>query len=107
MTDAVLVYVTTANEEEAVRIGTEVVKKRLAACANIVPAIRSVYWWEGEVHSEGRRCSCSSRGGSFGTSCASPSSLHSYEVPAISGPPRASMSPTCSGYCARQGAPQE
>ena len=35
--------------EEAERIARGVVSKRLAACVNIVPAIRSVYWWQGTV----------------------------------------------------------
>ncbi len=34
---------------EAERIAKKVVEKRLAACVNIIPKIRSVYRWEGEV----------------------------------------------------------
>jgi periplasmic divalent cation tolerance protein len=41
-----LVYVTCGNEAEARAIGRSVVEKRLAACANILPAMRSIYWWK-------------------------------------------------------------
>ncbi|MBW2125826.1 MAG: divalent-cation tolerance protein CutA [Deltaproteobacteria bacterium] len=46
------VYITTNNEEEAARIGKELVVHRLAACANIIKGLRSFYWWEGEVQDD-------------------------------------------------------
>ena len=47
-----LVYITTPSEEEAKRISTELVGQRLAACANILGASNSVFWWNGTVQSE-------------------------------------------------------
>jgi len=44
-----VVLVTVANKEEAVRIGEGVVKAKLAACANVVPGIQSIYRWKGKV----------------------------------------------------------
>lgn len=44
-----LVYVTTASSDEANHIAEAVVGERLAACANILPGMTSVYRWEGEV----------------------------------------------------------
>lgn len=44
-----LLYITTAKVEEARRIGKALVDERLAACANIVPAIESIYRWQGAV----------------------------------------------------------
>ena len=46
------VYITAGNQEEAERIGREVVKRRLAACANIIKCIKSFYWWDGKVQSD-------------------------------------------------------
>ncbi|WP_420348536.1 divalent-cation tolerance protein CutA [Pelagibius sp.] len=46
---ACLVYVTTGDLAEARAIGRAVVKGRLAACANIVPGILPIFWWNGEV----------------------------------------------------------
>ncbi|MFC6081511.1 divalent-cation tolerance protein CutA [Sphaerisporangium aureirubrum] len=43
------VHVTTGTREEAEAICTTVVHRRVAACAQVVGPIRSVYWWEGEV----------------------------------------------------------
>ena len=44
-----VILVTVANQEEAVRIGEGVVKAKLAACANVVPGIQSIYRWKGKV----------------------------------------------------------
>jgi len=44
-----IAYITTKNIDEAKKIGETVVKERLAACANIIPAIESVYWWKGKI----------------------------------------------------------
>ena len=46
---ACLVYATVGDAAEAERIGRTLVTERLAAAANLVPGVRSVYWWEGEV----------------------------------------------------------
>ena len=43
------VYVTTGTLEEAQKIARSVVVERLAACANILGSISSVYLWNGEV----------------------------------------------------------
>ena len=49
MTDKVVVLVNCSNLEEAGRIGRQLVAERLAACVNLVPGVRSWYWWEGKV----------------------------------------------------------
>jgi periplasmic divalent cation tolerance protein len=43
------VYITTANEKQARMIGQELVRSRLAACVNILPAMKSIYWWKGKI----------------------------------------------------------
>jgi periplasmic divalent cation tolerance protein len=43
------VYATAADTAEAERIGRAVVSERLAACANVLPGMRSVYWWQGKL----------------------------------------------------------
>ncbi|GAB4259764.1 MULTISPECIES: divalent-cation tolerance protein CutA [Deferrisoma] len=52
MTDCVWIYVTVPSREEGLRIGRALVEERLAACANVLPGLTSVYWWEGEVQED-------------------------------------------------------
>lgn len=46
---ACLVYITTSDVAEARAIGRAMVKERLAACANILPSMLPIFWWDGEV----------------------------------------------------------
>jgi len=44
-----IVLVTCGSIAEARKIGRNVVKNKLAACANIVPGVESIYRWKGKV----------------------------------------------------------
>src|SRR3954453_3916494 len=44
-----IVLTTTANPEEANRLGRTLVEERLAACATLVPAVESIYRWKGKI----------------------------------------------------------
>jgi periplasmic divalent cation tolerance protein len=44
-----VVLITCGSIAEARRIARSVVKKKLAACANIVPGVESIYRWKGNV----------------------------------------------------------
>ena len=46
------IYVTASSSEEAKKIARKVIDERLAACANILSNISSVYLWEDEVQEE-------------------------------------------------------
>lgn len=52
MSHELVVFVTTANSEEAALLADALVSDRLAACVNIVPAVKSIYLWQGEVTRE-------------------------------------------------------
>ena len=45
------VYAIFADADEAERIGRAVIEDRLAACINILPDVRSIYRWQGELES--------------------------------------------------------
>ncbi|MEP7213176.1 MAG: divalent-cation tolerance protein CutA [Acidobacteriota bacterium] len=47
-----IVLTTTSNAAEAETLARQIVDARLAACVQILPQIRSVYFWEGKVHTE-------------------------------------------------------
>jgi periplasmic divalent cation tolerance protein len=51
MTDNMLVLSTAGSQEEAKKIATALVERRLAACVNIVPRVQSVYRWQDRVES--------------------------------------------------------
>ncbi len=48
----VVVLVTVSSEGEGIAIGRILVEKKLAACVNLVPGIRSIFKWEGAVADE-------------------------------------------------------
>ncbi len=48
-TDAIVVFMTAANLEEAARLAEMLVTERLAACVQILPEMESVYRWQGKL----------------------------------------------------------
>lgn len=52
MTDAIVVLITAPGADKAAEIGRALVEERLAACANIVPGVRSIYRWEGKLQDD-------------------------------------------------------
>jgi periplasmic divalent cation tolerance protein len=49
MGDEIIVLITASSMEEAAAIGTVLVDEHIAACANIVPGVRSLFFWEGKT----------------------------------------------------------
>ena len=47
----VVVFIATANAEEAQRIADVLLNERKAACINIVPGVSSLFWWQGKIDS--------------------------------------------------------
>ena len=80
----VSVYSVFASAEEAERIGRTVVEERLAACINILPAVRSIYRWQGAVETADEVAAIlkttHEQADALMTRIAS---LHSYDVPCI------------------------
>ncbi len=84
MSEISIVLVTAGNEDEAVKIGKTLVEERLAACANIVPRVRSIYRWRGEIHDEQEvLIIIKTRTSLFQALEKRVKELHSYEVPEI------------------------
>jgi periplasmic divalent cation tolerance protein len=81
---AISVYAVFADAEEASSIGRQMVEERLAACVNILPAIRSIYRWKGAVETADEVAAI------FKTSdrqvdalITRIAGLHSYDVPCV------------------------
>ena len=48
-TEAIVVFVTAADADEATRLAEMLVEKRLAGCVQIMPPMESIYRWQGEI----------------------------------------------------------
>ncbi|MBI4241224.1 MAG: divalent-cation tolerance protein CutA [Candidatus Rokubacteria bacterium] len=48
-TDTLVVLVTTSSAEEGQRIARALVAEHLAACVNVLPGVRSVFFWDGQL----------------------------------------------------------
>lgn len=49
MARIILLYVPTKNVPEAKRLAQRLIKGKLAACANILPAMTSIFPWNGKI----------------------------------------------------------
>jgi periplasmic divalent cation tolerance protein len=87
MSDAaepIIVLMTAANREEAVRIAEMLVSTRLAGCVQILPEIQSIYRWQGEVARESEvLLLAKTTSGRFAELDRRVRELHSYEIPEI------------------------
>jgi periplasmic divalent cation tolerance protein len=52
VTDALLVFTTLPSPEKAAELARILVEEGLVACGNVLPAVRSIYKWEGKVEDE-------------------------------------------------------
>jgi periplasmic divalent cation tolerance protein len=80
----VSVYAVFANAVEAERIGRTVVEERLAACANLLGPIRSIYRWQGAIETADEVAAIFKTSGDSADALISRiAGLHSYDVPCI------------------------
>ena len=49
MTDALIVFCTCSNRDEALKLAHSLVSSDVAACVNLLPAVESVYRWQGKL----------------------------------------------------------
>lgn len=84
MTDALIVFCTCASHAEASRLAHSLVSEGVAACVNIVPAIESVYRWEGKIErSQEVLLLIKTTRGLFPALRESIIKLHSYDTPEV------------------------
>jgi periplasmic divalent cation tolerance protein len=80
----VMVIITTSNQEEAEKIGKTLVEEKLAACAKIIPSIKSLFFWKGEFNNISESIIfLNTRGDLFEKLKERVHELHSYEVPEV------------------------
>ncbi len=79
-----MIYVTFGTEENAREVAKHLLEKQLISCANIFPAIQSIYIWKGEIKEDQEIVAIfKSRAGLFKEIEDAITSLHTYEVPCI------------------------
>jgi len=84
---------TAATAEEAERIASMLVEARLAACVQILPSIKSVYRWKGELVRENEvLLSAKTTREKFAELDRAVRAIHSYETPEIVALPIAAIS---------------
>jgi periplasmic divalent cation tolerance protein len=84
MDEISIVFVTAPSQEEAARIAHTLVEERLAACANIVDSIRSIYRWKDKIFDEQEfLIILKTRTSKYESIQMRVKELHSYEVPEI------------------------
>lgn len=93
MEEYLIVFITTANKEEAETIAMQLINSGSAPCVNIVSPCTSIYHWKGEVHhSEEALMIVKSKKSEFGAIRELVERVHSYDVPEIIGLPIAAIS---------------
>lgn len=92
--DEIVVFITTQTKEEAEKIGRVVVENRLAACANILPSVNSIFSWKGKIcREEEALMLLKSRAPLFEKLSETVKKYHSYAVPEIIALPISAGSP--------------
>jgi periplasmic divalent cation tolerance protein len=94
VSERLLVLTTVARAEDAERIAEALVERRLAACVNVLPGVRSIYRWKGAVErDEERLLVVKTRADRFDALRDAILTLHPYEVPEVVAVPIEAGSP--------------
>src|SRR5690348_6526413 len=106
MTDQIVVLSTCSSAEEGERLARLIVERRLAACVNVVPGLRSFYWWRGAVEDANEWLLIAKTSRSlFSQVAAALEQAHSYEVPEVLALPVVEGAPNYLNWLASSVAP--
>src|SRR5262245_42878887 len=79
-----VVLSTFPNPDKAAEVARTLVEERLAACVNLVPAVRSIYRWHGAISDDSETLALiKTTGDRFDALAERLRALHPYEVPEI------------------------
>ena len=82
--DAIVVFMTAPNGEEATRLADLLIGAHLAACVQILPEIESVYRWQGQIERQSEvLLIAKTTTAKFAELEREVRALHSYETPEI------------------------
>ena len=78
------IYVTAADKSEATAIGKAMVERRLAAFANVIDGMNSIYWWKGKIEEATEAVLIlKTQRPKVGALIAAVREVHSYECPCV------------------------
>lgn len=104
--DIRVVLVTAPDAEAGGRLARTLVDERLAACANLVPGVRSIYRWEGRVQEDAEvLLVIKTTAGREAALCERVSSLHPYDLPEVLALPAVGGSDAYHDWVRREVAP--
>jgi periplasmic divalent cation tolerance protein len=84
MTDKIIVLTTCDSPDEAARIARHLVEQRVAACVNILPAVRSIYRWKDKLEDSAELLLViKTRRDLFARLRTEIEKVHTYEVPEV------------------------
>jgi periplasmic divalent cation tolerance protein len=82
--EVVAVLTTFENGDDAARVVRALVERRLIACGNLVPGVRSIYRWQGQIEDSGEVLGVlKARRDRLDELTAVLTELHPYDVPEI------------------------
>ncbi|KAK9172065.1 CutA1 divalent ion tolerance protein family protein [Cryptosporidium meleagridis] len=80
----ILVYISAPNQDEATLIAKTLVDEELCACVSIIPSVRSIYKFKGQVHDENEVMLLVKTTSQLFTALKEKVvEIHSYEIPEI------------------------
>ena len=80
----IVIFITASNKKEAKRLAQGLIRKKLAACVNIVDGLTSLFWWQGKIDkAKETLLVVKSRKAKLAKIMACVKAMHSYEVPEI------------------------
>ena len=92
MREALVVLSTFPSADKAAEIARVLVGEQLAACVNIVPGVRSIYHWQGELHDDAEHLAVIKTTRDRWDALASRlAEIHPYDVPEILALPLAAV----------------
>ena len=85
-TEVLVVVTTVGTQQQALDIAQALVHRRLAACVNILPNVRSIFRWKGKIHDDGEfMLLIKTIPGRFEAVQKAIREIHTYELPEILG----------------------
>ena len=82
--DALFIYITAPDKATARELGKTLVRERLAACADILDGVESLYWWRGEIQEDVESvCILKTTADGYKALEKRVRELHPYEIPCI------------------------